>query len=121
MIHEAGHCFFGALVGINISKIEIYPFGGYTIFDSELNISIKRELFSLIGGLIFQLIFYYLIYNLYINGYVQNNTFNIFKKINILLISFNFMPILPLDGGRLLNLMFDYFFSYNISNISSSL
>lgn len=119
IIHEGGHYIFGLIEGIKASKIEVYPFGGCTIFDSELNISIKKEFFCLIGGLVFQLIFFYLVYKLYLNGYVKSNTYFIFKKINILLLSFNFMPILPLDGGKLLNLILDLFFSYKLSNILS--
>ncbi len=119
IVHESGHYIFGLIGGIKVSRIEVYPFGGITIYDSQLNISIRKELFCLLGGIIFQLLFYYLIYILYTNNFVNNNTFNIFNRINILLISFNFMPILPLDGGKLLNLILDYFFSYKLSNIIS--
>ena len=40
-------------------------------------------------------------------------------NINYLLISFNFMPILPLDGGKLLNILLNKIMPYKISNIIS--
>lgn len=49
---------------------------------------------------------------LYNNGYVLSKTFIIFKDINILLFSFNFLPIIPLDGSGLLNIIFSNFFSF---------
>ena len=119
LVHESGHYLFAVLNGINVREIEIYPFGGITLFDTDLNIKIKKEFFCLIGGIIFQLLFYYLIIKLYKFNFITDHVFNIIKKINILLISFNFMPILPLDGGKLLNLILDYFFTYKISNIIS--
>ena len=84
IIHEGGHYIFGLIEGIKASKIEVYPFGGCTIFDSELNISIKKEFFCLIGGLVFQLIFFYLVYKLYLNGHVKSNTYFISRIISLI-------------------------------------
>ena len=115
-IHESGHYIFGLLCNIEVSKIIIYPFGGITVFNTDLNISIKKEFICLIGGITFQLLFLFFIYYLFNNNLIDNYTFKIIKRINYILISFNFMPILPLDGGKLLNLFLDLFFSYKYSN-----
>ena len=114
-IHEAGHVIFGLLVGFKNTIIHIYPFGGISIFNIDLNTKIYKEFISLLGGIIFQLLFLLLVYKLYNMGYVTNHVYILINKINYLLISFNFMPILPLDGGRLLNLLFDYLFPYKLS------
>ena len=42
-IHEFGHYIFGLLSKIKILEITIYPFGGVTILDCNLNISIKKR------------------------------------------------------------------------------
>lgn len=118
-IHESGHYFFSIIVKFKFDKIIIYPFGGITLYNEELNVSINKELFVLIGGITFQLLFLMLIYFLYNNGIVNIRVFEIIRKINILLIQFNFLPILPLDGGKLINLIFDKIFSYRLSNILS--
>ncbi len=114
-IHESGHYIFSCIEGIKPSKIIIYPFGGNTLLETELNTKIYKEFISLIGGIIFQLLFYLLVIILFNNNLITFHVFNIIKKINILLVSFNFLPIIPLDGGRLLNLFLDYFFCYKLS------
>lgn len=67
-------------------------------------------------GPITQIIFYYLIYLFFTNGYIFEHTFLIFKKINYFLISFNLLPIIPLDGSKLTSLIFEKFFSYKLAN-----
>ncbi len=118
-IHESGHAIFAKIINFKFDKIIIYPFGGITIYNEDLNISTNKELFVLLGGITFQILFYLLIIFLYNNFYITDHVYTIIKKINILLISFNFLPILPLDGGKLLNIILDKIFSYKLSNIIS--
>ena len=115
-IHEFGHFFISNLINIKANKIIIYPFGGLTIYDSDLNLNTNKELISLLGGIMFQLLFYFLVVIIHNNNLMTHNVFNIIKRINIILISFNFLPILPLDGGRLLNILLDKIFPYKLSN-----
>lgn len=114
-IHESGHYLFSRMVGFRNGIIHIYPFGGLTEYNEDLNIKINKELFVLFGGIFFQLVFFLLCYIFYKNYYITDHVYLIIKRINYLLISFNFMPILPLDGGRLLNLILDKFFNYKLS------
>ena len=115
-IHESGHVIFGYIVNFKYSKIIIYPFGGLTIYNEDLNVNSNKELFSLLGGLTFQLIFYFLMVLFHNNMIITDHVFQIIKKINIILLSFNFLPILPLDGGRFLNIILNKLFSYKLSN-----
>lgn len=114
-IHEMGHFIFSLLCGISVSKIDIYPFGGLSVLNCDLNISIIKEFICLIGGIVFQALFYFFIKFLYVNGFISYHVFNLVFEINVFLISFNFLPIIPLDGGKLLNLFLDLFFSYRLS------
>ena len=118
-VHESGHYFFSKLIRFKYSSITLYPFGGITIYNEDLNISTNKELFVLFGGIVFQLLFYLLIVVLFNNGCITSHVFNIIKRINIILISFNFMPIIPLDGGKLMNILLDKVLSYKISNMVS--
>ena len=118
-IHESGHYIFSLIVNFKYKEIVIYPFGEITIYNEDLNVSTNKELFVLLGGVTFQILFYFLIKYLYMNYYVTTHVFNIIKNINYLLLSFNFLPILPLDGGKLLNIILDKIFPYKISNIIS--
>ena len=115
-IHEFGHFFISNLINIKANKIIIYPFGGLTIYDSDLNLNTNKELISLLGGITFQLLFYFLVVIIHNNNLMTHNVFNIIKRINIILISFNFLLILTLDVGRLLNILLDKIFPYKLSN-----
>lgn len=119
LIHECGHMIFAKIIGFKFDKIILYPFGGITIYNEDLNVNSNKELFVLLGGIIFQLLFFILLLILYNNLYITEHTFKIIKKINIILVSFNFMPVIPLDGGKLTNIILDKLFSYRLSNIIS--
>ncbi len=119
LIHEAGHLFFSILIDFKYDKITIYPFGGITTYNEDLNVNSNKELFVLLGGITFELIFYFMIKSFYFNGFITNHVFYLLMNINYLLISFNFMPILPLDGGKLLNILLNKIMPYKISNIIS--
>ena len=118
-IHEWGHFLFGLFVKYNHTEIHIYPFGGITIFNTDLNTPIYKEFISLLGGIIIQSFFLILVYYFYNYGFITSHVYTLINRINFIIISFNFMPILPLDGGKLMNLIFDIIFSYRLSNIIS--
>ena len=74
-IHESGHYFFSKLVNFKYSEIIIYPFGGVTKYQEDLNINSNKELFVLIVGIIFHLFFCYLIKELFDYNYIKIHVF----------------------------------------------
>lgn len=115
-IHETGHYALAKINNLEIKKIVIYPFGGITILDCDLNTKINKELLTLLGGIVFQIIFFILITKIYQNNLITSHVYNLIKRINILLIEFNFLPVLPLDGGKLMNILLDKIFPYKLSH-----
>lgn len=105
LIHELGHVFVALIFKWKIEKIIIFPFGGLTVFNQKINSSLIEEFFIAIAGPIFQIIFYLLINN--------NNPFFIHYHTTILL--FNLLPIYPLDGSKILNIIFNKLFAFKIS------
>lgn len=107
-VHELGHALTGVILGWNLKCIYIYPFGGYTKFDEDINRPIKEELLILLMGPITQILvfcfLYYWIKNLSIS--------DLFVKYNLSILLFNLIPIYPLDGGRIINLFFNKKFSF---------
>ena len=97
------------LLGIKIDEIYIYPLGGISKFKMDLNISIKKEFLILIMGPLFQQLAYMILLILMPN---KKEIINIY---HYSILSFNLLPIYPLDGGRLLNLLFNKFISYKNS------
>lgn len=114
-----GHYLTGYFLKMKVKEIRLYMFGGITVLNEDLNLDIKKEILMLIMGPITQMLFFILIYFLHKEGYVNSLTYTKIKTINNLLISFNLLPILPLDGGKLLNNILDLIFPYKLSHLIS--
>ncbi|MFV0275065.1 MAG: site-2 protease family protein [Bacilli bacterium] len=119
IFHEFGHIFIALKKGYTINKINVYPFGGFTNLSHPINIPIKNEFILIIFGFIFQLLFFIIIIFLFNINLIRESTFNLHKIYNINIFLFNILPILPLDGGKLLNLLLNKFLSFKTSHFLS--
>lgn len=115
--HEFGHVFFCLLFNIEVEKIEIFPFGGITYVNKRIHERIFKDIIISIGGILSQLIFYLVIYFLYKNNIIVLSTYHLFNQYNLSIIIFNLLPIIPLDGSKLLFCLFSKFLSYKSSYI----
>lgn len=116
LVHELGHYITAKLMGIEAFKIVIYPFGGITRIKGFINRDINSELLVSISGVIYQYIFYILLLILYNKGIIRAYVMDIYREYNYYMIIFNLLPIYPLDGFRIINLLFSKVFKYNLSN-----
>lgn len=110
LIHEIGHVVTALKYNWKIKKVVILPFGGITIFNDFINKSLKEEFLILIMGPIFQIIFYLILYCL-------NITTPLITNYHYLLLLFNMLPIIPLDGSKLLNIILNKIISFKKSHI----
>ena len=115
IIHELGHVFFFKLFKIEIEKIVIYPFGGVSYIKKKIHERIYRDILISLGGIIFQLILILIIFMLYKYNLVVERTYILFIKYNINIILFNLIPIIPLDGSKLLLAILSKFIAYKKS------
>lgn len=108
IVHELGHLLAGILMGMKPEKIEIMPFGvsiAFKINVKEYNkkikkgnvLEIKKMIVALAGP----------ITNFIIILITSNLKLDLIKSMliiytNFLIMIFNFLPIYPLDGGRVL-------------------
>lgn len=106
----------GLFLKLKVKEINIYMFGGVTILNEDLNLPIYKEILFLVMGPLSQILFVLLIKLLYTIGYVNALTFDKIIIINKFLLTFNLLPILPLDGGKLVNNILDYFIPYKLSH-----
>lgn len=116
IVHEMGHYLIGKLLNLNMSEIRIYAFGGVTLMDEDLNSNIFKEIIMLLAGPLSQLLLLLLIILLYNKSYVNFYTYSKFLDVNYLLFSFNLLPILPLDGGKLMNNILDLVLPFRLSH-----
>ena len=109
IVHELGHLLTAKLFNWEIDKIYIYPLGGLTKFKTSINKPLKEELLVTIMGPMFQILFFYVIKDYDDSLYYFNN----------LLLIFNLLPVVPLDGSKLLNILISSMISFKKSlNIS---
>jgi len=107
LVHELGHIIISLMFKWEIDKIIILPFGGLTKYNIKINIPLIEEFLVAISGVIFQFVFYKLTHD-YVN-------YKYFDVINYFIIIFNLIPIYPLDGAKLLNVMFNIITSFKNS------
>jgi stage IV sporulation protein FB len=103
IFHELGHIIIALLLNVKIEKIVIVPFGLITIFNKKINIPIIFDFLLTIMGPFFQFLLFFVI--------KDENILNI----NYSLLLFNLMPIIPLDGSKLLHLILEKLFSIKVS------
>ena len=99
----------GILFRWKIEKVLILPFGGITIFHEDLNRPIKEEFFIVIMGPIFQIVFTLIVYYFF--------RVDDFVYYSLIILGFNLLPIFPLDGSKILSLLFNKAVSFKGSHL----
>ena len=97
-----------------IDKICIYPYGGISKFSTLVNVYNYQEFFVLVAGPLIQVIFMFIFYN-----FLSIKYQSIFIFYNMFILIFNLLPIYPLDGGKLMKILFSEVFCFKFSLILS--
>ena len=111
IIHEMGHIITALYFKWKIDKVIILPFGGITVFKEHINRPIKEEFFILIMGPLIQILFY-----IWCNGMFGNNL--ILTNYHYAILFFNLLPIYPLDGSKLINILLNKIISFKKSHLT---
>lgn len=119
IFHEFGHYLLSVIFKWRVSKINIYPFGGLIVFDEQIDKPLYQEFLITIFGPIFQWIIFLLIlcFKKYLSNYFIDSLYNY----HLYMFIFNLLPIIPLDGSKILNILLNKLFSYKKSNLFLSI
>ena len=112
IIHELGHYLIARLLKLNPQRIIIYPFGGITKMNNLINTKIEKELLVAISGVIFQTVYYLIIVILYKNHIIREYIYDLYKTYHYSILFFNLLPIHPLDGSIVVNLLLSKILPY---------
>lgn len=121
LIHECGHAVAAYYFKWRIHKIKLLPFGGVAEVEEYGNRPFKEELIVLLGGPIQHLwlpIFSMML--LHFNFWTMEDHATFLER-NRMILFFNLLPILPLDGGKLLRLLMTKWFPYKKAHLTSLL
>lgn len=116
IIHEIGHLITAYYYKSNINKIYLYPFGGYISFGDKINKPLKEEFLILISGPILQIIYFFIMLYLNYISVISLNTYNIIINYHYTLLFFNMLPLFPLDGSKLINILLSKLTSFKLAH-----
>ena len=114
LIHDLGHIIVMKMFKIKIFNIVILPFG--SLINSKINYNQNSNVLLLIAiaGILMQL-FLYLVFNVLNNLNIINSlSYSIFLYYNRSIIIFNALPIIPLDGSKILLSLLERIMPYKI-------
>lgn len=111
-VHEMGHAMSAHFFSWRIKSIMLLPFGGVAEVDEYGNRSLKQELIVMLSGPVQHLWLQGGAYVLLIANVIGSADYQLFTFYNVSLLLFNLLPVWPLDGGKLLFILFSKYFPY---------
>lgn len=100
LLHELAHVTAARRLGVNVSDVELLPFGGVSRLGGEMVIDPSKEVLVAAAGPFTNLLLAGVGTALKNNGLWESDLLSFFQQCNIMIASFNLLPALPLDGGR---------------------
>lgn len=100
--HELGHIIAGLRFGWTIKEVKLLPFGGVVEVEEAGAVPAREEIWVAIAGPVQNVILAAIAFGLGQAGWIDRGWSDDFVRANVLIGLFNLLPILPLDGGRIL-------------------
>lgn len=100
-LHELGHFLFLNIFKFTVEEINVYPFGATINFSEHQNDFLYKKLLVASGGILVNLLLIVVLL-----------PFPKWFWFNNFVILINVLPLFPLDGGRILNNLMEYFMPY---------
>lgn len=111
-VHEMGHAISAHFFSWRIKSIMLLPFGGVAEVDEHGNRSLREECMVVLAGPIQHLWLQGAAFLLYISNVIDVSDYQLFTFYNLSVLLFNLLPVWPLDGGKLLFIIFSKHWSY---------
>jgi stage IV sporulation protein FB len=100
-LHELAHVISAKGHGLNVSSVELLPIGGVAVIDDLIEVDPDVEKSVAIAGPLTNGFLLVLAAVLYLNQLAEIYWLRYFVYVNVMLVLFNLLPGLPLDGGRI--------------------
>lgn len=113
LIHELGHAAAARHFGWKVLEVKLLPFGGVAVTDDSGSASIREEIIVILAGPLQNLLMMGTAWILYLFGWWDESWTRYFIEANAMIALFNALPVLPLDGGRLLQALCSLWLPYH--------
>lgn len=113
VIHEIGHVAAAKSFGWRVREVQLLPFGGVVVVDDQGNVSAWQEIAVAIAGPLQNVLMIGMAYLLVWCGIWEQEWAIYFIKANLIIGLFNLLPLLPLDGGKIMQSLLSLLFSYH--------
>ncbi|QGG47251.1 site-2 protease family protein [Heliorestis convoluta] len=100
--HELGHTIAARRLGFAVKEIEFFPFGGVARLSADVNHRPRDEISVALAGPAFSFLLLLIIEGANLLGFSWGGYYEYLRIVNFTIGVFNLLPILPLDGGRVL-------------------
>lgn len=100
LLHETAHIIAARYYGLQVMEVELLPFGGVARLDGFLEMNPAQETKIALAGPLCNAVLIGATGGLHWFGLWPETLVSTVFKINFMLLIFNLLPILPLDGGR---------------------
>ncbi|MCD9022708.1 M50 family metallopeptidase [Cohnella silvisoli] len=100
--HELGHLITALRYGWTVKEVKLLPFGGVVEVEEAGTLPVREEVWVAIAGPVQNVILATVGYLLGQAGWIDKGWSDDFVRANALIGLFNLLPVLPLDGGRML-------------------
>lgn len=112
LIHEFGHATTAVFFGLK-PKVELVALGGLTYHRGE-NLPFWKQFFIVLDGPVFGFMLFLIAWGLLkvpaLSGGMTGSILTLFFWVNLLWTVLNLVPVMPLDGGQLLRIVFEGIF-----------
>ena len=119
LLHESGHIITSLLFKRSIDKVIILPFGGLIKMSSPISSIIIEDLLIAVSGIAMQLVIGIVIVILYQRNIIDYYLYQNIHFYNTVIISFNLLPLCPLDGYKIIKLLSEIIVPYKKTFIYS--
>ena len=119
LIHELGHVLASIYFKRKITKVEILPFGGLLKIEAPISSDIFEDMIISASGIGMQIILGFMLYVLSYFNILDSSLYHNLREYNVVIISFNLLPLCPLDGYKMVKLLEELLIPYKKTFILS--
>ncbi|MCD1258214.1 M50 family metallopeptidase [Paenibacillus athensensis] len=119
LIHELGHVAAAKGFGWRVKEVQLLPFGGVAVVEELGSVSAREELLVALAGPLQHVWMMALAWAMQAVGAPGGDWWGYFWQVNAMIAMFNLLPILPLDGGKVMMCLLSYAMSYHRAMVYS--